>query len=137
MQTPQETHDELNNTIASTVDFLGGPEGWDDYGDTSPQPCTVEGVEGVYYDELSFGPGVASDAERDTTVERVREHLESLGMTTRLAEKTDADNIVRVLAGGGPTEGFSVYVSTDQISVQGESWCVPGNAQEMILNDAE
>ena len=137
MQSPEETHQALNDTIASTVEFLGGPEGWSDSGNHSPRECSVQGVEGVYYVETSRGPGVASDAERDATVERVREYLETLGMTTHLAEKTEADNIVRVLATGGPTQDFAVYVSTDQVAVDGGSWCVPGNAQEMILNESD
>lgn len=136
-QTPDETHAALRDTIASTVEFLGGPEGWSNYGDNPPRECSVSGVEGVYYVEDSIGPAVASDAERDETVARVREYLESLGMTTGLAEKTEADNIVRVLASGGPTEDFAVYVSTDQLVVRGGSWCVPGDWKELIRKYAD
>lgn len=137
MQSPAETHVALNDAISSTVEFLGGSEGWSDYGDNPPRECSVNGVDGVYYVEDSIGPGVASDNERDDTVARVREHLESLGMTTRLAETSEADNIVRVLASGGPTEALAVYVSTDQLVVTGDSWCVPGDWREMIRKYAD
>lgn len=137
MQTPQESHDALRDAMASTIELLGGPDGWTEYSDNSPDQCSVNGVDGVIYDEDQIGPGVASLEERDATVSRVREHLESLGMTTWLAEKTEADPMVIVDAEGGPTRDFSVYVSTEQLVVTGRSWCVPGDWEKLVLEHAE
>jgi hypothetical protein len=131
-QSPDEAHLAVRDTMESTIENLGGPDGWSAFEDRSAHECQVGGVEGVAYKEIQHGPGVASTAERDEVVEQVREHLESLGMKTWLAERTEANPMVIVDAKGGPTEKFSVYVDTEQISVQGISWCVPGDWQKLL-----
>ena len=130
--TPDQTHEILRQTLESTVEFLGGPEGWTEYNDNPPRQCRVQGIDGVYYVEIRYGPGVASIEERDATVTRVRTYLESLGMTTSLLNRTETDPIVYVNASHGPTQDLSVWISTDQISIDASSWCVPGDWMKLV-----
>lgn len=133
MQTPDETHDAVRDTLTSTIELLGGPDGWSEYYDNPPTSCALNGEDGVYYTEDQIGPGTGSIEARDATVERVQEHLESLGMQTWLGERVESDPLVYLYASDGPTAKFHAYVGPDHIALAGESWCVPGNAKEMIL----
>lgn len=133
MRSPDETHSAVRDALASTIELLGGLEGWTEYYDNPPMPCALKGDDGVYFAEDRFGPGTGSLEARDATVDRVRAHLESLGMQTRLGERVESDPLVRIYATGGPTSKFHAYIGPDHIALAGESWRVPGNAEEMVL----
>ncbi|MGX5695403.1 hypothetical protein ACWKWP_04325 [Agromyces soli] len=132
-QTPEQTHEAVREAMESTIEALGGPDGWTEFEDNSANECEVGGFEGVEYAEGRSRPvGYSSIADRESTVKLVRKHLESLGMQTWIAEKTAADPMVIVDAKNGPTEKFSVYIGPEHIAISGHSWCVPGDWQELL-----
>ncbi|HEY4577117.1 MAG TPA: hypothetical protein VIG67_04610 [Yaniella sp.] len=123
--------------VTETTELLAA-EGWSSKaGGPWPGECSLGGGEdGAYYAYTVYSDDRSEDLHADVYV--VAEHWESLGMDVNIVEEGVVSP--RVYATGGPVRKASFNTNdpgSGRYRVGATSWCAPGNALELGLEENE